>query len=367
MTTHPWVIPALASALLLALFQASAHQLVLAPFDVAGRVLGRLHAWLADAGTSLRATRARLLSDIDLDNGRWRTSYLLGAGIGLVVLIILSASESVLVGLSMESIGLGTMRLPPILGRVDSVLMAALIVTALWGLWALKAWAPDGRSHLIISHWYSASGRRLLRACAAVATSGVAVSVLALAIMRSVGLDEVARLQANAHVEVEARPASSDAIDQDSYATTAHVTRLAVGTSAAVAVLAGAAIAYAVTMDGVAMAPVLVIGLALGVIAGARWAVAFGGVVVGGVRHLISLVVRALVWFGTPLARPVVELLRRTYAWASTTSPEDFLARAGTGVLASLSAVGEDLQLPPLQRGFPAWQKPVQDTKMEHT
>lgn len=368
MTTHPWVIPALAGALLLAAFQASVHQLLTAPFDVVIRMLGRLHTWLADAGADLRTTRSRLLFDIELDAGRWRTSYVIGACIGLVVLIMLTVSDAVLVGLSMESLGLGTtMHLPPILARVDSVLMAALIVTALWGLWGLKAFGPDSRSHLIVTDWYRAPARRLLRTCAAIATAGVVVSVLALAVMRSVGLDEVARLQANAQVEAEAPPASADAPERDSYRMTAHVTRLAVGTSAAVAVLAGAAIAFAVTMDGLAMAPVLIIAFVLSTVAAARWTVAFVGVIVAGVRQLLSLAVRALVWLATPLARPPVELLRRNYAWASTASPKNALARAGIGVLASLSAVGEDLQVPRLLRGSPAWQKPVQDTEMEHT
>jgi hypothetical protein len=360
MTNYHWVMPTLAGALFLAVFQASVHQLLTAPFDVAGRVLGRFHGWLADGGAALRATRGRLLSDIELDDGRWRTSYLLGACIGLVVLITLAASESVLVGLSMESLGLGVMHLPPVLARVDSVLLAALIVNALWGLWGLKAWAPDSRSHLIVTHWYSASARRLLRACAAIATAGVLVSVLALAVIRSVGLDEVARLQANAQVEAEAQTAGTDAIDRDSYRTTAHVTRMAVGTSAAVAVLAGAAVAFAVTMDGLAMAPVLLIALALGAVAWIRWTVAFVGVVVAAVRQLISLTVRALVWLATPLARPPVELLRRTYAWAAKASPNNALSRAGTGIVASLAAMGNDFQVPPLRGGAPAWQNAEQ-------
>ena len=164
---------ALGAALFIAVFQVSIHRLATAAPDALILALERLHGWLAEAGRGLLKARTRLLVDIGLDGGRWRTTAVLGGLIGgVAVLLVLLLSESVMVGLAMESLGLGSARLLAVLARLGGVDLVATVATVTCGLhaiWALKAFAPDSRSVLVVLDWHPPSSRRLLRWCAGVA------------------------------------------------------------------------------------------------------------------------------------------------------------------------------------------------------
>lgn len=348
---------ALGAALFIAVFQVSIHRLATAAPDALILALERLHGWLAEAGRGLLKARTRLLVDIGLDGGRWRTTAVLGGLIGgVAVLLVLLLSESVMVGLAMESLGLGSARLLAVLARLGGVDLVATVATVTCGLhavWALKAFAPDSRSVLVVLDWHPPSSRRLLRWCASVAAAGVLISVVGLAIVRAAALQEVERLDTTVS-SAAAVPRGSDAPVSD-YEGVVRSARTVVGVASAVATLAEAAVAFALSMDLLAHLPVIGVAGLMACVAIMRWTVAAWRGLVCAVRHVLSRVVTAIAWMATPLARPLTELLRGLHRWASAEPAGSAVGRAGRGTVAALTAVGHDLQLPPSDPGEAGW------------
>lgn len=351
---------ALGAALFIAVFQVSIHRLATAAPDALILALERLHGWLAEAGRGLLKARTRLLVDIGLDGGRWRTTAVLGGLIGgVAVLLVLLLSESVMVGLAMESLGLGSARLLAVLARLGGVDLVATVATVTCGLhavWSLKAFAPDSRSVLVVLDWHPPSSRRLLRWCAGVAAAGVLISVVGLAIVRAAALQEVERLDTTVS-SAAAVPQGADGTDApvSDYEGVVRSARTVVGVASAVATLAEAAVAFALTMDLIAHLPVIGVAGLMVCVAIMRWTVAAWRGLVCAVRHVLSLVVTAIAWMATPLARPPTELLRGLHRWASAEPAGSAIGRAGRGTVAALTAVGHDLQLPPSAPGEAGW------------
>ena len=394
---------ALGAALFIAVFQVSIHRLATAAPDALILALERLHGWLAEAGRGLLKARTRLLVDIGLDGGRWRTTAVLGGLIGGVavllvlllsesvmvlmimsgwqiynasplfsftfsksitlggwlggaVLLVLLLSEGVMVGLAMESLGLGSARLLAVLARLGGVDLVATVATVTCGLhaiWALKAFAPDSRSVLVVLDWHPPSSRRLLRWCAGVAAAGVLISVVGLAIVRAAALQEVERLDTTVS-SAAAVPKGADAPVTD-YEGVVRSARTVVGVASAVATLAEAAVAFALTMDLIAQLPVIGVAGLMACVALMRWTVAALRGLVCAVRHVLSLVVTAIAWMATPLARPATELLRGLHRWARAERAGSAAGRAAKGTVAALTAVGHDLQLPPSDPADAGW------------
>ena len=348
---------ALGAALFIAVFQVSIHRLATAAPDALILALERLHGWLAEAGRGLLKARTRLLVDIGLDGGRWRTTAVLGGLIGgVAVLLVLLLSESVMVGLAMESLGLGSARLLAVLARLGGVDLVATVATVTCGLhaiWALKAFAPDSRSVLVVLDWHPPSSRRLLRWCAGVAAAGVLISVVGLAIVRAAALQEVERLDTTVS-SAAAVPKGADAPVTD-YEGVVRSARTVVGVASAVATLAEAAVAFALTMDLIAQLPVIGVAGLMACVALMRWTVAALRGLVCAVRHVLSLVVTAIAWMATPLARPATELLRGLHRWARAERAGSAAGRAAKGTVAALTAVGHDLQLPPSDPADAGW------------
>ncbi|GMV05275.1 MAG: hypothetical protein AMXMBFR53_15540 [Gemmatimonadota bacterium] len=348
---------ALGAALFIAVFQVSIHRLATAAPDALILALERLHGWLAEAGRGLLKARTRLLVDICLDGGRWRTTAVLGGLIGgVAVLLVLLLSESVMVGLAMESLGLGSARLLAVLARLGGVDLVATVATVTCGLhaiWALKAFAPDSRSVLVVLDWHPPSSRRLLRWCAGVAAAGVLISVVGLAIVRAAALQEVERLDTTVS-SAAAVPQGADAPVSD-YEGVVRSARTVVGVASAVATLAEAAVAFALTMDLIAHLPVIGVAGLMACVAIMRWTVAAWRGLVCAVRHVLSLVVTAIAWMATPLARPPTELLRGLHRWARAERAGSAAGRAARGTVAALTAVGHDLQLPPSDPDVAGW------------
>lgn len=348
---------ALGAALFIAVFQVSIHRLATAAPDALILALERLHGWLAEAGRGLLKARTRLLVDIGLDGGRWRTTAVLGGLIGgVAVLLVLLLSESVMVGLAMESLGLGSARLLAVLARLGGVDLVATVATVTCGLhaiWALKAFAPDSRSVLVVLDWHPPSSRRLLRWCAGVAAAGVLISVVGLAIVRAAALQEVERLDTTVS-SAAAVPKGADAPVTD-YEGVVRSARTVVGVASAVATLAEAAVAFALTMDLIAHLPVIGVAGLMACVAIMRWTVAAWRGLVCAVRHVLSLVVTAIAWMATPLARPPTELLRGLHRWARAERAGSAAGRAARGTVAALTAVGHDLQLPPSDPDVAGW------------
>jgi hypothetical protein len=359
MDFHPAVL-VVGAALLIAVYQVSLHRLVTAVPDALGLALERLYSWLVGVGDGLARARTRLLVDCGLDGGRWRTTAVLGGLIaGVAVLLILVLSESVMVGLAMESLGLGSARLLPALARLgglDVISTVATVTCGLHAIWALKAFAPDSQSVLVVLDWHPPSSRRLLRWCAAVAAAGVLISVVGLAVVRAVALQEADRLDTLA-TSTAAVPVAADGADPASteYVRVVRSARTVVGVASAVATLAEAAVAFALSLDLLAHLPVIAVACLMACVAIVRWTVAGAHGVIRAARHLLSLIVTAVAWIATPAARAPTELLRGLHGWASAARPVSALARGVRGTVAALTAVGHDFQLPPADRMGPAW------------
>lgn len=331
----------------LALFQRSTLTLLTAAFDAALRVLGGAHHWLMGSAREMRATRDRLLRDVDLDGGRMRVTYYLGALGAAAAALWMSLCEGSMVVYAMEALFAEALsdRLPPFIRNLGGVFTGGLIVAGLVAAWCFKAVAPDSRSKLIVLDWYGPSARRLLRWCAGGAAVAVLVSVVGLATVRSAGLDEAQRLEAvtetATHDAGNPQPTTGDAYQQ-----VMHSARWVVGVSSALAFLLAAVPVFAFAYDGLQLVPPLAITMALMVAALARWLVASVAGLAAGARYLIALVIRAIAWIGNAIARPFVELLRRLHYWAGECPNSRGVGRALRGLIASFTAVGDDLQVP---------------------
>lgn len=342
-TSLGWLLGAIG---VLSLFQRSALTLLTAVFDAALRVLGGAHHWLRSAAQELRSTRDRLLRDVDLDGGRMRVTFYLGALGAAGAALWMSLCEGSMVVYAMEALFGETLsdRLPPFIRNLGGMFTAGLVVAGLVAAWCFEAVAPDSRSKLIVLDWYGPSARRLLRWCAGGAAVAVLVSVVGLATVRSAGLDEAQRLEAVTetanHVAGNPQPTTAEA-----YQHVMHVARWVVGVSSAVAFLLAAVPVFAFAYDGLQLVPPLAVTMVLMVATLARWLIAAVAGLAAGARYLIALVIRAVAWVGNPIARPFVELLRRLHRWAGE-CPSRGVARAFRGLVAVLTALGDDVQVP---------------------
>jgi len=342
-TTLGWLLAGIG---VLALFQRSALTLLTAVFDAALHVLGEVHRWLMGAAQELRVTRERLLRDVDLDGGRMRVTFYLGALGAAGAALWMSLCEATMVIYAMEALFGETLsdRLPPLIRNLGALFTAGLIVAGLIAAWCYKAVAPDSRSRLIVLDWYGPSARRVLRWCSAGAGAAVLVSVVGLAAVRSAGLDEAERIEAvtetPTHDAGNTQPPTAEA-----YQHVMHVARWVVSVSSAVAFLLAAVPVFAFAYDGLQLVPPLAVTMVLMVAALARWLIAAVAGLAAGARYLIALVIRAVAWVGNPIARPFVELLRRLHRWAGE-CPSRGVARAFRGLVAVLTALGDDVQVP---------------------
>lgn len=329
----------------IALVQVSLRRALLAPLRGLVWLADRAAAWLNSLGRRLAAAAGRRLTETELDNGRFKVSYVVSGVTSTGACLLFLGAEGLTIALSLEALGLAAVHLPPAIQHVDAILTGSLLLAGVFGAFAAHSLAA-GPSLLVVKHWHSPTALIALRRIAMVAFALVLAATIGLGTLRARELVLSNQVQTVATVDM---PSSGETAPQPSADTDALVTavRYVVSVAGAAALMLVSAVAW--ELGPAQMVPLLSLLLIWGLVPPVgltRWITRAISALARAALSLLAHLVDMIMAVATLLVRAPVELARTIHNWAVTRENGDHRAHPVRATLASLSSVAWDMQVP---------------------